>query len=348
MPFLVNCKCGKKLRVADENQGKKVRCPACQGLVVAEPNGTAPAPKPPREEAPEAKRRPDRVRDDEAREEAPRKRPRRDEDEGDEGRPARKKRPAADDDEDDRPRQRSRPAKEDDEDSDRPARSRRKRGGRDDEYDDDRPSRKGKTKKSGSKALLWVGLGCGGLLFFGCAGLITLAVIFGKSPEDKLVGTWELDTEAARELNPNFLKDHKSFGYQLNKDGTYLNDENGSARTGKWRVDAGTKPSGGGVNVLMTRGNDKTEFVEEYRLVDDDHLHIHRSRGDVIPLKRTSRPIAEAPADGKGGGKTLVLLKEHTKDVVSLAFATDDSLASGSWDGTVKVWDAGTLPAAKR
>ena len=40
MPITVSCPCGKKLRVADEHAGKRVKCPACQAV------STVPAPEP--------------------------------------------------------------------------------------------------------------------------------------------------------------------------------------------------------------------------------------------------------------------------------------------------------------
>jgi DNA-directed RNA polymerase subunit RPC12/RpoP len=91
MPFLVTCQCGKKLRVADENEGKKVRCPACQARVVAR---AEPAAKPvstaPREDADNGEAPPKRPKREEAEDEAP-------------ARPQRKKAARDDDDEDDRP-----------------------------------------------------------------------------------------------------------------------------------------------------------------------------------------------------------------------------------------------------
>jgi hypothetical protein len=33
MPINVSCACGKVLRLADDKQGKRVRCPACQGVL---------------------------------------------------------------------------------------------------------------------------------------------------------------------------------------------------------------------------------------------------------------------------------------------------------------------------
>src|SRR4051794_26722736 len=88
MPILLTCQCGKKLRVADESRGKKVRCPECQALVVAEPGAAAPPPAPakvPRDGTDdEALRKPPKPTKDDA---------------GDEDRPARKPR-KADPDED--------------------------------------------------------------------------------------------------------------------------------------------------------------------------------------------------------------------------------------------------------
>jgi uncharacterized protein (TIGR03067 family) len=82
MPLVVACKCGTRLRVADENRGKKVRCPTCQGIIVVPPEaaaGPTTAPKPAREPK-GAKRRPVPAEDSADEDEAPRRRPRRDED----------------------------------------------------------------------------------------------------------------------------------------------------------------------------------------------------------------------------------------------------------------------------
>jgi phage FluMu protein Com len=40
MPITISCPCGKKLRVADEHAGKRVKCPACQAI------STVPVPDP--------------------------------------------------------------------------------------------------------------------------------------------------------------------------------------------------------------------------------------------------------------------------------------------------------------
>jgi hypothetical protein len=33
MPFTLNCTCGKTLRIADEHAGKRIKCPACNGIL---------------------------------------------------------------------------------------------------------------------------------------------------------------------------------------------------------------------------------------------------------------------------------------------------------------------------
>jgi hypothetical protein len=43
MPITLNCACGKVLRIPDEHAGKRVRCPACQGIL----SSTPPAPPKP-------------------------------------------------------------------------------------------------------------------------------------------------------------------------------------------------------------------------------------------------------------------------------------------------------------
>jgi hypothetical protein len=96
MPEIISCPdCGRKLRVPDNLIGKKVRCPGCQGVLVAAPaSGGTPAKEPPQPAA----RRPAAPPPEEHVAERPRAR-----------RPA----PSPPEDEDDRPRAHRRPADED-------------------------------------------------------------------------------------------------------------------------------------------------------------------------------------------------------------------------------------------
>jgi hypothetical protein len=43
MPTELSCGCGKRLRIADEAVGKKVRCPACQAILTAPTRAVGPA-----------------------------------------------------------------------------------------------------------------------------------------------------------------------------------------------------------------------------------------------------------------------------------------------------------------
>ena len=82
MPITFNCPCGKALRVADENAGKRVKCPACQAV------GSVPAAAPqfevvedeppPKPAAPPAKAKPVAkvvVDEDDDEDERPKKKP---------------------------------------------------------------------------------------------------------------------------------------------------------------------------------------------------------------------------------------------------------------------------------
>lgn len=141
MPISFTCTCGKTLQVKDEFAGRRVRCPACNGVATApagEPEfevvddpaprrAAAPPPPPPAKAVPVRANPVERSRDDDWDDEDDRPRKRR-----------------RDDDEDDRPRGKRRDEEDDD---DRP----RKR--RDDEEDDDedRPRKKYKPKKPAKK-----------------------------------------------------------------------------------------------------------------------------------------------------------------------------------------------------
>src|SRR5262249_26488453 len=47
MPIQVACSCGKKLHVRDELSGKKIKCPACGGVLAVDGQSPAPAKPPP-------------------------------------------------------------------------------------------------------------------------------------------------------------------------------------------------------------------------------------------------------------------------------------------------------------
>ena len=125
MPITFNCPCGKALRIADENAGKRVKCPACQAI------GTAPSAAPKFEvveDEPPAKPAPAKpksvakaaveddnagftVEDDEDEKPKPKKKSipaksSREDDEDEDERPKKKKKPRREDDEDERPRRR--------------------------------------------------------------------------------------------------------------------------------------------------------------------------------------------------------------------------------------------------
>src|SRR5690349_12795753 len=51
MPLLVQCPCGQRLNVRDEDRGKRVRCPSC-GTVLQLPASAPPPAPPPSQPAP--------------------------------------------------------------------------------------------------------------------------------------------------------------------------------------------------------------------------------------------------------------------------------------------------------
>lgn len=146
MPITFNCPCGKALRVADENAGKRIKCPACQAV------GTAPSAAPkfelvedePREKPPVAKASPVA------------KKPARDDDdpgftvEDDEDEPAKKKtKPTF-----------SKGSRRDDEDDEEPKKKKKKRR-RDDDDDDDEPRRRRSSDPDAGKKIMYL---IGGLI----------------------------------------------------------------------------------------------------------------------------------------------------------------------------------------
>ena len=112
MAITFSCSCGKMLRVADEHAGKKVKCPQCQQVSVAEAppqfevvEDDEPLPKP-RAVAKAVSKSSDVEVDDDDDDDRPRRKKRRDDDEDDDDvRASRKRRRRDDDDdEDERPR----------------------------------------------------------------------------------------------------------------------------------------------------------------------------------------------------------------------------------------------------
>ncbi len=137
MPEVVSCpKCQRKSRVPDSLVGKKVKCPGCAEIFVANLNGPAAAPKKP---APAKK---EEEEDDGGTYEVVRegKKRRRDDDDDDDERvadkPISRRRAGDDDDDEDKPRK-SRTRRDDDDDDDDRVSTRRRRYSRDDDDDDD-------------------------------------------------------------------------------------------------------------------------------------------------------------------------------------------------------------------
>ncbi len=179
MPEIVACpECGRKLRVPDEFLGRKVKCPQCSAMFLAEAAGgggktggkSESGGK--REESladRAAARAASRKRDDEEEEDRPRSR-RRDEEDEEEERP-RSRRSSRDDDEDDRPsRRRGRDEDEDDYD-DRPSRRSNRDRDYDDEDDDRRRGPSPKQEKAGWKSVSF------GLLFVIISNWLTVSYI---------------------------------------------------------------------------------------------------------------------------------------------------------------------------
>ena len=51
MPIQIACKCGKKLRVADDAAGKRVKCPECKATIQVPAEAEDEAPPPPKKKS---------------------------------------------------------------------------------------------------------------------------------------------------------------------------------------------------------------------------------------------------------------------------------------------------------
>jgi hypothetical protein len=155
MPVKFACSCGTQLRVADEDAGRRIKCPKC-GDIVTSPS--APSPKRDEEDDEERPVRRRRNADEEGIQRSPRRRPTPATTEDEDERPARR---GVDRDEDDRPARRSRDRDDDDRDPDR------------DDDDRDQPGRRKKKRPRKEKKAIWpivLILTLGGLLLFGGGG----------------------------------------------------------------------------------------------------------------------------------------------------------------------------------
>jgi hypothetical protein len=181
MAILCTCPgCDKTLRLRDELDGKKVRCPACSHVFQVRDNGAAEEAEedePPRRKKSQsvtertAPRRPVPADEDEDR---PRRRKpiAEEEEEDDEDRPRRKRPVREEEDEDDRPRRKNAVAKADPDAVDRPRRRTAAVADEEDDEAEDRPRRAKRKKKRGSgKMVLILSLvGVGVLFLFGGGG----------------------------------------------------------------------------------------------------------------------------------------------------------------------------------
>jgi hypothetical protein len=139
MPVSACPNCDKKLKTPDDAEGRKIRCPGCQTMLVITEDGLE---EEARKGVKKAAAGPARKRVDDDDEDQPRSKRRRDDD----------------DEEDDEPRSKRRSRDDDDED--------------DDDDDDDRP-RKKKKKKGGIPLWVWLASGGGGV-----AVIVLILVLF--------------------------------------------------------------------------------------------------------------------------------------------------------------------------
>ena len=149
MPTLISCpECAGKLRVAEALLGKKVRCPTCKVVFVAEDPAAAVEELDELEELVEEprQRKSTRFREDE-------------------------------DEEEDRPRQRRRPVDED-EDDDYDDRPRRRRRAEDDEDEDDWDDKPVPKKGQAKKQLAWARLGALLIFIYAIVALSSIGILF--------------------------------------------------------------------------------------------------------------------------------------------------------------------------
>ncbi len=146
MPELIRCpECAGQLRVQDEMLGKKVRCPKCKKVFVAQVEEEDVLEEVVDDEEESIQTRPSRRsrRDEDEDEDRPRKRRRDDEDENEDGITTRtSKRRSDEDEEEDRPSSRRWRDEDDEDEDDRPRKRRRRDEEDEDEDEEDRPRKR--------------------------------------------------------------------------------------------------------------------------------------------------------------------------------------------------------------
>jgi len=180
MPVSACPSCDKKLKTPEDAEGKKIRCPGCQTMLVITEDGLEEF-----EDAP--------VRTGVKKAGAG---------------PSRKR--AVDDDEDDEPRKKRRSRDDDDEDDDDAPKSKRRSRDDDDDDDDDRPRKK--KKKRGIPMWVWLASGGGGLVVIL---LILFLFVFGGGSNFDKIKEGMTSKEVTDILGEPFEGDTKSTGVWL-------------------------------------------------------------------------------------------------------------------------------------
>jgi|GEM_PF-6036276 len=222
MPIRLACACGKQLQVPDTAAGRKVRCPACQAVVIV-PVSTPSAfevvdtsPVSGSKPAPATKEEESRTTSSGAREEKAAKPTKRfaDLDEDDDEEAPRKSRTKSAktsdrDEEEDKPvstktgskstkRMKVEEEEEDeDEAEERPSKKLTKKKSKPDDDADDEVNKKAPRKKRPLWMIL-LGLGCGGFLLLTCLGVGTIGglMYYVDSRQNKVAGKWVVDQNA--------------------------------------------------------------------------------------------------------------------------------------------------------
>jgi hypothetical protein len=150
------------------------------------------------------------------------------------------------------------------------------------------PKKTKKKREQKSRTMLFVGLGAGVLLLSCCCLTTGVGVWFfflkTPPPDQVIIGTWVVDVEATRKIDPKFSDKDANVTFEIQAGGTAITTAGSMTIVGKWKA---VKVDGDTVTIEFVDPGRADVEKTRFKVLDRNHLRVLAVRSEPeIVLKR--------------------------------------------------------------